>query len=267
MAKILIVEDDPMISEIYQRKFESAGFEVLVAVSGKEVLKAVEKDKFDLVLLDMVLPEMSGLEILAELKSGKYDPAMRVIIFSNLSEKSDRDKALEGGADGYIGKTQFSPSELVTEIKRLLNEFGEHNKNEARRNGTAEAGKKEGKKKILFIEDEEFFADMLGKKLEDEGYEVEYAKNGVWGVKEVTEKDFDLIITDMVMPQMGGEEIIKKLKMEDKTKNIPIIALSASMTEDDIKIVKQYGVENYFLKTHLIPSDLARLVGELLKGK
>lgn len=120
MPKILIVEDDPMISEIYQKKFEAAGFEVVVATNGSEVLSNVKKDKFDLVLLDLVLPEMSGMDILKELKSGKYDPEMKVVVFSNLSEKEDRDRAIEDGADGFISKTQYSPSELVKEIQKIL---------------------------------------------------------------------------------------------------------------------------------------------------
>ncbi len=120
MPKILIVEDDPMISEIYEKKFEAAGFEVVVAANGNEVLSNVKKDKFDLVLLDLVLPEMSGIDILKELKGGKYSPGMKVVIFSNLSEKEDRDRAVKNGADGFISKTQYSPSELVKEIQKIL---------------------------------------------------------------------------------------------------------------------------------------------------
>ncbi|GBE17324.1 phosphate regulon transcriptional regulatory protein PhoB [bacterium BMS3Abin15] len=120
MPKILIVEDDPMISEIYQKKFEAAGFEVVVAVNGNEVISNVKKDKFDLVLLDLVLPEMSGIDILKQLKEGKYNPGMKVVIFSNLSEKEDRDRAAKNGADGFISKTQYSPSELVKEIQKII---------------------------------------------------------------------------------------------------------------------------------------------------
>ena len=72
MAKILLVEDDPMIGEIYERKFSSAGFDVKRAVSGKQVLQFAGEEPFDLVLLDIVLPEMNGLDVLKELKkSGK----------------------------------------------------------------------------------------------------------------------------------------------------------------------------------------------------
>jgi len=121
MKKILFAEDDSMISEIYQRKFEAAGFYVGIAASCKEVLRKVKEANYDLMLLDMVLPEMTGLEVLAELKKDEYPSGMRIIMFSNLSEKEDQEKALELGADGYISKTQFSPSELVAEIEKRLN--------------------------------------------------------------------------------------------------------------------------------------------------
>ncbi len=273
MAKILLVEDDPMISEIYKRKFESVGFDVAVAATGREVLSAVRKDKYNLVLLDLVLPEISGMEVLKELKkSGKYDPEMKVVIFSNLSDKDDRDRAFENGANGFILKSQFSPSELVAEIQRTLNDYEEQEKNEIRRrvNGATAGIDAPGdapddkRKKILLIEDEEIFVEMFGKKLEDEGYWVEYARNGAWGVKAALEGNFDLIIMDMVMTAMSGEEIIDRLKLEEKTKNIPIIALSASRLDEEMEKLKEMGVNDFFIKTRITPSDLAKRVKEIL---
>jgi DNA-binding response OmpR family regulator len=68
MAKILLVEDDSFIADIYKKKFESSGFEVLNITNGRSVLKAVADQKFDIILLDLVIPEMSGLEVLKELR-------------------------------------------------------------------------------------------------------------------------------------------------------------------------------------------------------
>lgn len=265
MPKILIVEDDPMIAEIYSKKFGQAGFEATIAEDGRQVLKDVSKENFDVVLLDLVLPEMSGLDILTELKSGKYSREMKVIIFSNLSEPGDKEKAFEKGADGYIAKTQFSPSDLVKEIQRMLGEYNERKNNkEKRENGKngADACKNEN---ILLIEDENVFIDMFGSKLKDDGYRVEIAKNGAWGVKAALEKDFDLIIMDMVMPAMTGEEMVKRLKLEDKTKNIPIIMLSATLDEIEMKKVKGLGVGEFYEKTRIVPSELSKRVSEILK--
>lgn len=264
MSKILLVEDDPMIAEIYVKKFQAAGFEVVNAVTGKEALRQAGEGHFDLVLLDMVIPEISGMEVLKDLKkSGNYPSGLKVIVFSNLSETETQREALENGADGFIGKTDFSPTEVVAEVQRRLNEFAELKKN-ILKNETADAFV-EGRKKILLIEDEEVFLEMFGKKMEDDGYELTYAKNGAWGMKKASEENFDLIITDMVMPAMNGLEIVQQLKQEERTKNIPIIVISASVSDQDEKAVRELGVNDFLLKTRIVPSDLSRKVGELLK--
>lgn len=267
MHSIILVEDDPMIGEIYQRKFSEEGFEIDIAVSGKEFLRNVKSKKYDIALLDMVLPEMSGIEVLRELKKNEgINAEMKVYIFSNLTSKEDYDKAKQEGADGYISKTQFNPSELIEEIKRLLNESEEREKNEAKMSEkTAINQNGDKKKKILFIEDEPAFVEIFCTKLESDGYEVEKAQNGAWGIKEAREKDFDLIITDMIMPAMTGTEIVEKLRVEEKTKHIPIIVISASSTDEKIKEIKELGISDFFVKTSIVPSDLSRRVNELLK--
>ena len=264
MPRVMLVEDDPMIAEIYRKKFEADGFEVVNAITGKEVLRMASDGHYDIVLLDMVLPEMSGMDVLKELRSGGIYPAdLKVFIFSNLSRADHESEAKKNGADGYIVKTDYNPSQLVAEVRRLINEFSEQDKNRTRGNNmTANSGA--ARKKILFIEDEEIFLEMFGKKLEQEGYDVTYAKNGAWGIKEALEHDYDLIITDVVMPAVGGEEIVRRLKAEENKKDIPIIVFSASLAPDDIKPVLDMGVTDFYEKTKLIPSDLARRVKQLL---
>lgn len=266
MPSVIMVEDDPMIGDIYKRKFSEDGFEIDVVFSGKEFIEKVKSKKYDMALLDVVLPEMSGVEILHELKNAeKMNPEMKVYVFSNLTSKEDYDKAREEGADGYIPKTQFNPSELVKEIGRLINENEERKKNEARLSGSSAVDKNLTKKRILFIEDEAVFLEIFCTKLENEGYEVERAENGAWGIKEALTKDFDLIITDMVMPAMNGIEIVERLRKEEKTKDTPIIVISASSTDEKIKEIKTLGILDFFVKTSIVPSDLSRRVNEILK--
>ncbi len=254
-----------MISEIYQRKFEGAGIEVGIAETGKEVFNKIKKDHYDLILLDLVLPEMSGLDVLKELKqSGKYDPQIKVIIFSNLNEKNDQDKAFALGADGFIPKSQFNPSQLVEEVRRMLNEFHEHEVNEFIRSNGEEKSDENGRKKILLIEDEEIFCEMFGEKLARAGFKVSVEANGAAAVKKALSEDFDLIITDMVVHGMTGDEIIANLRQEEKTANVPIIVLSASYADEEFKKVEQLGVENYFVKTRITPSELEKKATEIL---
>ena len=123
-----------MISEIYQRKFSVAGFDVRIAASGKAVLDILRIEPFDLVLLDIVLPEMNGMEVLEQLRDPRngFDAGIKVIMFSNLNEKDDRDKAIALGANGFIPKTEFSPSQLVEEVSRFLKQFEAQKKNAER---------------------------------------------------------------------------------------------------------------------------------------
>jgi len=264
MSKIIIVEDDPMISEIYQKKFTDAGFEVFAATTGEQALEIALKEKVDVVMSDLIMPKMDGFQVIQNLRSGVYDPNIKIIISSNLSQKEDRDKALALGANGFIAKSDFSPTELVAEVKRLMGQYSEQAKN-LKKTKTKGEGKKNGSKKILLIEDEEVFIEMFGDKLKQEGYEVFSARNGAWGVKEALKDDFDLFIIDMVMPAMTGEEMITKLKMEDKTKDTPIIVLSASVEDTAARRVEAMGIQAFYVKTQITPTGLANKVEELLK--
>lgn len=268
MPKIVIVEDDPMIQEIYQKKFSEAGFEVISAVSGQKVLDfAKEQPDIDVVLLDLLMPKMNGFEVTEKLRNPDegYNPNIKIIIFSNLSQKEDREKAMKAGADGFITKAEYTPSDLVKEVQRLMSQYKEQVKNGEKLNGAQAEEKEDGKKKILLIEDEKVFIDMFGEKLRQDGFAVTTAENGAWGVKEAMKDDFDLFIIDMVMPAMTGEEMVGKLKMEDKTKNIPIIILSASVEKEAQDKVTAMGINEFYIKTQVTPSELSEKVAEILK--
>jgi CheY-like chemotaxis protein len=265
MKKIIIIEDDPMIAEIYQRKFSQSDYEVLLAESGEQALNFAKKEKVDVILSDLIMPKMDGFEVIKNIRSGGYDPNIKIIVFSNLSQKEDREKALNLGANGFVVKSDYTPSDLVKEVSRIVNNCEEAVKNEARINGTAPVIPDDQKKRILLIEDEEIFIEMFGEKLKQDGYIVEAAQNGAWGIKLALEKEFDIFVIDMIMPAMTGEEMIGKLKMEEKTKNIPIIALSASVEPQMEAKILGMGANAFYLKTQIIPSELSKKVGELLK--
>jgi len=132
MKRILIAEDDPMISEIYQKKFSECGFEVLAAATGELVLAMAKKEVPDVILLDLMLPKMNGFEIIEHIRKENYDPNIKIIVSSNLSQNEDREKALNLGANGFVSKSEFTPGNLVKEVSRLMNQFNEQGKNEAR---------------------------------------------------------------------------------------------------------------------------------------
>lgn len=267
MTKIIIVEDDSMISEIYQKKFVESGFEVLTAKTGEQVLALAKNNPVDLILLDLIMPKMDGFEVIERLRKGsEYDKSIKIIISSNLSQREDQEKAMKLGADGFVTKSEHTPSELVSEVSRMMKTYKQREKNEKRfdENGKLkEVPKRENCKKILLIEDEEIFIEMFGEKLMNDGFDVVSAKNGAWGIKEAMNGNFDLYIIDMIMPNMGGKEIVQKLKMEEKTKNVPIIIMSASVEDRVAEEAKKMGVDCFFVKTQITPSDLSDKALEL----
>ncbi|OIO48366.1 MAG: response regulator [Parcubacteria group bacterium CG1_02_40_82] len=120
MPKILIVEDDPFLSEMYTTKLVQENFEVDLAVDGKEAIKKAREMKPDLILLDIVLPKMDGFEVLAEIKKDIELRNIQIIALTNLGQKEEVEKGLKLGADDYIVKAHFTPTEVINKIKQVI---------------------------------------------------------------------------------------------------------------------------------------------------
>ncbi len=120
MKKILLVEDDPFLIDIYSTKLKEAGFEVEVVQDGQDVLTRLGEKKPDLLVLDIVLPHLDGWEILSSIKNGNAKD-LKVVVLSNLGQKEEVQKGLKLGAVKYLIKAHYTPSEIVKEIQEILN--------------------------------------------------------------------------------------------------------------------------------------------------
>jgi len=120
MKKILLVEDDPFLIDIYGTKLKSSGFEVEVASNGDQCFSKIKEKNFDLIILDIVLPQMDGWEILRKIKTTEGMKHLPVIILSNLSQRAEVEKGLNLGAIKYLIKAHYTPSEVVDEIKKTI---------------------------------------------------------------------------------------------------------------------------------------------------
>jgi two-component system, response regulator, stage 0 sporulation protein F len=118
MATVLIVEDEQPLSMAYQTILEKHGFRALAATNGEEALAVLQTDKPDLILLDMMMPKMNGLEFLRRLQ-GTF-PADKVIVFSNQDSQEDIDEAFRLGANRYLLKSWAAPQDLVKVVKEAL---------------------------------------------------------------------------------------------------------------------------------------------------
>lgn len=121
MAKVFLVDDDPLLVRMYQKKLELDGYEVRTASNGDQALAEVESVKPDLILLDIMMPKKNGLEVLEELKKNSNTKAIPVIMLTNVSSKdANTEKALEIGAISYLVKSNYTPKEVVMKVKEIL---------------------------------------------------------------------------------------------------------------------------------------------------
>jgi len=120
MAKIILVEDDPFLVDIYSTKLKEAGLEVVNITSGVEIVAKLKEEKPQLVILDIVLPKVDGWEILKTIKTDKETKDIKVIILSNLGQEEEVEKGLKLGAEKYLVKAQYKPSDVAEEVKKLL---------------------------------------------------------------------------------------------------------------------------------------------------
>jgi len=120
MAKILIVEDEKVLNEAYELVLKKEGYAVSCAFNGEEALAYVKKDKFDLILLDLRMPKIDGVEFLKRSDPTKNFPSTKIIVFSNYDDQKEVDDAIKHGATRYILKAWSSPSELVKIVRESL---------------------------------------------------------------------------------------------------------------------------------------------------
>ena len=120
MKSILLIEDDPFLIDIYTTKLKESGFSVEVATNGEEGIIKAKEVKPKLIVLDIVLPQIDGWEILKKIKQDENLKKIPVIILSNLGQKSEVEKGIKLGAVKYLIKAHFTPSEVIEEIKKVL---------------------------------------------------------------------------------------------------------------------------------------------------
>jgi len=120
MKTILLVEDDPFLIDIYSTKLKESGFSVQVAQDGEEAMIKIKEFMPALILLDIVLPTVNGWEILKNIRKDPVLKDIRVVVLSNLGEKEEVERGMKSGADKYLVKARYTPTEVAEEIKKLL---------------------------------------------------------------------------------------------------------------------------------------------------
>lgn len=117
--RILVIEDDRFIGEMYTHSLQSAGFQVDWFADGNNGLSAAKTNSYDVILLDIMLPEKMGTEILKELRSGQYKIKSRIIVTTNFEQDEDSRAAMESQVDAYLIKADTTPRKLLEIVNQL----------------------------------------------------------------------------------------------------------------------------------------------------
>ena len=120
VKRIMIVEDDEFLRALTAKRLEKEGYEVKVALDGDHALEAIKEAKPDLILLDLLLPGLNGFEVLKKVRAESDLKAIPVIVFSNLGQKEDIEKAKEAGANDFLIKANFTLDDLIGKLKERL---------------------------------------------------------------------------------------------------------------------------------------------------
>ncbi len=257
-TKILIIEDDPDQVLMYKVQFEGDGFEVFSEMTGEGGLKQAHAIRPDAILLDIHMEDKSGLDVLRDLKKSDDTKDIPVIVFTNFSKQHFQEAAQGLGADKFIVKTDRLPREIVKDIESLL----------GRKPQQSKRVKPPREENILLVEDNPYHRDMYTTVFFNAGFSLITAANGEKALEEVCSREIDIILLDLALPGISGLEVLKKLKTDAKTKDIPVIAFTVTPRQDLPSEVISYIESNtiaYYEKMTQLPREAVELVDKVLK--
>ncbi|WP_438495013.1 response regulator [Paenibacillus sp. IHBB 3054] len=251
LKHLLIVEDD----EIQRRSImELIGHDdvAITAVStGQEALGELRKQKYDCMVLDLMLDDMNGFELLDQIRDDEELNDLPIIIYTGKDLDSKEETQLRKYAESIIIKDVRSPERLLDETTLFLHRV-EANLPEDKRKILQKLHNKEELfegKKILLVDDDIRNVFALSSVLEEYHMEVKFAENGREALDMLVEQeDFDLVLMDMMMPEMDGYEAMRRIRQMPQYHKLPIIALTAkAMKEDRAKCIEA-GASDYMKK-------------------
>jgi DNA-binding response OmpR family regulator len=273
MAKILIIEDEEVLLTMLAEKFEGLGHEVISSTDGEEGLAKVKSESPDLVLLDIILPKLSGMEILEKMHEDRDLNKVAVIIISNSGQPVEIEKAKSLGIRDYLIKTEFDPKEVVEKANKVLGGRALNDSNDMEKDtptakeesaDSSYSNPLNGGSTVLVVEDDQFLRDLIVKKLTEEGLDTTQAIDGEEGLRLAKEAKPMIVLLDLILPGIDGFEVLKKLKADASLKDVPVVILSNLGQKDDIDKGLKLGATDYLIKAHFTPSEIVDKVRVIL---
>jgi signal transduction histidine kinase/CheY-like chemotaxis protein len=238
-GKVLVIDDEQTVRDLMRRFLAREGFDVVTAKDGREGLELARQLRPALITLDVLMPEFDGWCVLQALKG---DPELAQIPVLMLTILDEKHKGYALGASDYMTKP-FDRDRL----RAVLAKYGRN-----------------GGKRILIVDDEAEHRRRLSRVLEAEGWQVTEAENGVVGLERLAEQRPDLIVLDLMMPEMDGFEFLSQLRNDDALRGVPVVVITAAELTDKDRERLNGGVERILQRSEFQPDDLLAEVRTLV---
>jgi DNA-binding response OmpR family regulator len=238
MKKILIIEDSKTINNIIKKELDKLGFDVSQAFALKEAKKLLSNDRYDLIILDLHLPDGEGSELIAHIQSLTKT---KVVVLTSVQDEDLREELFGYGILDYIIKDTnllYSVAEIVKIVHKVDSE---------------------AKEKILIIDDSRFICKQVKTILEPRNYEVKYSLNAKKGLEKLRKEKFDLLVLDMELPDLHGLEVLKILRKDSKFMYLPIIVLSGTSTSQIIRESLKNGASDFLRKPFIFEEFILKV--------
>ncbi|MCH7973076.1 MAG: response regulator [Bacteroidetes bacterium] len=243
---VLIIDDDPIIRELLNQQLTSNFYNIYEASKPSEAQKILDDNNIDLVLCDIIMPEMDGYEFCSIVRKNKKHSLIPFIFITGDPTIGSKSKALDAGADDLIFKP-IEIDDLLFKIQALLRRSDIY-KSYGKKNNV-ENNFAEQQAKILLVDDDKSLGMLFQYNLKKVGFECEFAPSAGEGFKKAKEFKPDLIISDIMMPEKDGFEFRRMVLADDSLKGIPFVFLTSKGEEDDILEGYNLGIADYVLKT------------------
>src|ERR1051325_5607897 len=255
-ARVLVVDDVPANVKLMEALLSAEYFDVVTALSGREALALCERAECDIVLLDVMMPDMDGFEVCRRLKANPSTHHLPVIIVTALDQASDRVKGLEAGADDFLTKP-VSDIALVARVRSLVRlkmmtdelrmravtsrEIGIEN---PAREAIADTGKGG---RILVVEDRKASWERLQAMLGEE-HEVGVEAEPSEALFRVADGGYDLVVVSLGLENFDGLRLASQVRSLERTRNVPILAIAEA--EDNARLMRglEIGINDYLLR-------------------
>ncbi|MCX8127639.1 MAG: response regulator [Synergistetes bacterium] len=248
--KIIVAEDDSKIQMVIKGALEKEGYEILLAKDGLEAIKLLQENP-DVVSIvtDIAMPRMTGLELVEEIRKNGPNPDIPILMLSAHHTKENILKATELGINEFLIKP-FSIKDLVIRLNRMLGK--ETPTLPPKREETAPPPEKTSnnnfKKKILVVDDSTIILKIIESTLTNAGFHVITSDNGKQALLKAKAEKPDLILTDIMMPEMDGLTLCEEIRKDPYTQRIPIIIVSAKGQKKDVLEALKRGANGYIVK-------------------